>query len=131
MSHAVSDCRQPVCCRAALSQVPTGCRHLGRSGQNGLSSRTLSPARARPREPLQIQIARAVVQAGTELLEGTVDGKLFEVSIDAMGPGQKVFSAVHTSRPKMSLQILKRARPHFSLILHSYATLHNLKCQLF
>jgi hypothetical protein len=31
-----------------------------------------------------------------------------------MGPGQKVFSAVHTSRPKMSLQLLKRARPHFA-----------------
>src|SRR5713101_1898493 len=57
----------------------------------------------------KFKFARAVVQAGTELLEGAVDRKLFEVSIDTMGPRQKVFSAVHTSRPKMSLQMLKRA----------------------
>jgi hypothetical protein len=62
----------------------------------------------------KFKFARAVVQAGTELLEGPVDSKLFQVSIDTMGPGQKVFSAVHTSRPKMSLQLLKRARPHFA-----------------
>jgi hypothetical protein len=61
----------------------------------------------------KFKFARVVVQAGTELLEGTVDSKLFEVSIDTMGPRQKVFSAVHTSGPKMSLQLLKRARPHF------------------
>ncbi len=60
----------------------------------------------------KFKFARAVVQAGTELLEGTVDSKFFEVSIDTMGPGQKVFSAVDPSRPKMSLQLLKRAPPH-------------------
>src|ERR1700692_1471968 len=74
----------------------------------------------------KFKFTRAVVQAGTELLEGPVDGEFFEVSINTVGPGQKIFSAVHTSRPKMSLQLLKCARPHF-LILHSYATLHNLK----
>jgi hypothetical protein len=41
---------------------------------------------------------------GTELLEGPVDSKFFEVSVDTAGPGQKVFSAVHTSRAKMSLE---------------------------
>jgi hypothetical protein len=30
-----------------------------------------------------------------------------------MRPGQKVFSAVDTSGPKMSLQQVKRAPPHF------------------
>ena len=51
----------------------------------------------------KFKFARAVVQAGTELLEGAVDSKLFQVSIDTMGPRQKVFSAVHTSRAEMSL----------------------------
>jgi hypothetical protein len=55
----------------------------------------------------------AVVQAGTELLEGPVDSKFFEVSINTVGPRQKVFSAVHTSRAEMSPQLLKCARPHF------------------
>src|SRR5260370_12318972 len=59
----------------------------------------------------------AVVQAGTELLEGSVDSELFEMSINTTGPGQKVFSAVHTSGAEMSPQLLKCARPHF-LILH-------------
>jgi hypothetical protein len=61
----------------------------------------------------KFKFTRAVVQARTELLEGPVESEFFEVSIDTSGPGQKVFSAVHTSRPKMSLQLLKRARPHF------------------
>jgi hypothetical protein len=61
----------------------------------------------------KFKFARAVVQAGTEFLEGPVDSEFFEVSIDTMGPGQKVFPAVHTSRAEMSLQLLKRARPHF------------------
>jgi hypothetical protein len=61
----------------------------------------------------KFKFARAVVQAGTELLKGPVDSEFFEVSINAVGPGQKVFSAVHTSRPKMSFQLVKRARPHF------------------
>jgi hypothetical protein len=61
----------------------------------------------------KFKLARAVVQAVTELLEGPVAGEFFEVSIDTMGPRQKVFPAVHTSRPKMSLQLLKRACPHF------------------
>jgi hypothetical protein len=61
----------------------------------------------------KFKFARAVIQAGTELLEGAVDNKLFEVSIDTMGPGKKVFSAVDASRPKMSLQQVKRAPPHF------------------
>jgi hypothetical protein len=51
----------------------------------------------------KFKFTRAVVQAGAELLEGTVDSKLFQVSIDTMGPGHKVFSAVHTSRAEMSL----------------------------
>jgi hypothetical protein len=61
----------------------------------------------------KFKFARAVVQAGTELLEGPVDSEFFEVSINTMGPGQKVFSAVHTSRAKMAPQLLKCARPHF------------------
>jgi hypothetical protein len=61
----------------------------------------------------KFKFTRAVVQARTELLEGPVDSEFFEVSIDTLGPRQKVFSAVHTSRPKMSLQLLKLARPHF------------------
>jgi hypothetical protein len=61
----------------------------------------------------KFKFARAVVQARTELLEGPVDSEFFEVSIDTLGPRQKVFSPVHTSRPKMSLQLLKRACPHF------------------
>jgi len=128
MSHDVSDCRQPVCYRAALSQVPTGCRHSETSRQNGLSSRTLSPPRARPREPLQIQITRAVVQASTELLESPVDSEFFEVSINTVGPRQKLFSAVHTPWAEMSPQLFKCARPHF-LILHSYAILRGSICQ--
>jgi hypothetical protein len=52
----------------------------------------------------KFKFPRAVVQAGTELLEGPVDSKFFEVSVDTAGPGQKVFSAVHTSRAKMSLE---------------------------
>jgi hypothetical protein len=60
----------------------------------------------------EFEFARAVEQAGTELLEGPVDSEFFEVSIKTVGPGQKVFSAVHTSRAKMSLQLLKRTRPH-------------------
>src|ERR1700686_4013868 len=50
----------------------------------------------------KFKFTRAVVKASTELLESPVDGKLFEVSIDTMGPGQKVFSAVHTSGAEMS-----------------------------
>jgi hypothetical protein len=50
----------------------------------------------------KFKFARAVVQAGTELLEGPFDREFLEVSIDTMGPRQKVFSAVHTSRAKMS-----------------------------
>jgi hypothetical protein len=53
----------------------------------------------------KFKFPRAVVQAGTELLEGPVDSKFFEVSVDTAGPGQKVFSAVHTSRAKMSLEL--------------------------
>ena len=55
----------------------------------------------------KFKFTRAVVQAGTELLEGPVDGEFFEVSINTMGPGQKVFPAVHTSRAQMSLQLLQ------------------------
>jgi hypothetical protein len=61
----------------------------------------------------KFKFARAVVQAGTELLEGPVDGEFFEVSINTVGPWQKIFSAVHTSRAEMSPQLLKCARPHF------------------
>src|ERR1039457_2317274 len=106
MSHAFSGCRQPVCCRAALFQVPTGCKHSERSGQSGPSSRRLSPVRARPREPLQIQICEGCNTAGTELSERPVGSEVFEMSIDAMGPGQNVFSAVYTSRAEMSPQPL-------------------------
>jgi hypothetical protein len=78
----------------------------------------------------KFKFTRAVIQAGAELLEGPVDSEFFEVSIDTMGPGQKVFSAVHTSRAKMSPQLLKCARPH-CLVLHSYFTLHDPICHLF
>jgi len=61
----------------------------------------------------EFEVTRAVVQAGTELLEGPVDSKFFEVSINTIGPGQKVFSAVDTSGPKMSFQQVNRAPPHF------------------
>ena len=60
----------------------------------------------------KFKFARAVVQAVTELLEGPVTGKFFEVSIDTMGPRQKILSAVDTSRAKASLQMFKCARPH-------------------
>jgi hypothetical protein len=61
----------------------------------------------------EFKFTRAVVQAGAELLEGPVNCEFFEVSIDSMRPGQKVFSPVHTSRAKMSPELFKRARPHF------------------
>src|SRR6202163_5172978 len=61
----------------------------------------------------KFKLTRAVVQAGTELLEGPVESEFFEMSIDTMGPGQKVFSAVHTSRAEMPPQLLKCACPHF------------------
>ena len=61
----------------------------------------------------KFKFARVVVQAGTKLLESPIDSERFEVSINTMGPGQKIFSAVHTSRAKMSPQLLKCARPHF------------------
>src|SRR3984957_5839804 len=48
----------------------------------------------------KFKFARPVVQAVTELLEGPVTGKFFEVSIDTMGPGQKILSAVDTSLAK-------------------------------
>src|SRR6266852_2593725 len=60
----------------------------------------------------KFKFTRAVVQAGTEFLEGPVNGELFEMSVNTAGPGQKVFSAVDTSRAKMSLHVLKRFRPH-------------------
>jgi hypothetical protein len=53
----------------------------------------------------KFKLTRTVVQAGTELLEGPVDSEFFEVSIKTVGPRQKVFSAVHTSRAKMSPQL--------------------------
>jgi hypothetical protein len=43
----------------------------------------------------KFKLTKAVVQAGTELLEGLVDSEFFEVSINTVEPGQKVFSAVH------------------------------------
>src|SRR5580658_446391 len=73
---------------------------------------------------------RAIVQAGTELLEGPVDSEFFEVPINTAGPRQEVFSAVHTSRPKMPPQLFKCARPH-CLVLHSYCSPHDPMCQLF
>jgi hypothetical protein len=54
----------------------------------------------------KFKFARAVIQAGTELLEGPVDSEFFEVPINTVGPGQKVFSAVHTPRAEMSPQLL-------------------------
>jgi hypothetical protein len=51
----------------------------------------------------KFKFSRAVVQAGAELLEGAFVSEFFEVAIDAMGPGQKVFSAVHASRAEMPL----------------------------
>jgi hypothetical protein len=53
----------------------------------------------------KFKFARAVVQAGTKLVEGPVDSKFLEVSINATGPLQKVFSAVHTSWTEMSPQL--------------------------
>jgi hypothetical protein len=53
----------------------------------------------------KFKFARAVVQAGTEFLERPLDREFFEVSINTMGPEQKVFSAIHTSRAKMSPQL--------------------------
>ena len=54
----------------------------------------------------KFKFARAVIQAGTELSESPVVSEFFEMSIDAMGPGQNVFSAVYTSRAEMSPQPL-------------------------
>ena len=34
----------------------------------------------------KFKFTRAVIQAGTEFLEGPIDSELFEVSINAMGP---------------------------------------------
>src|SRR5271166_6563416 len=79
----------------------------------------------------KFKFARAVIQAGTEFLEGPVDSEFFEVSINTVGPRQKVFSAVHTSRPKMSLQLLKRARPHFLLSSTVILFFMILNCQVF
>jgi hypothetical protein len=62
----------------------------------------------------KFKLARAVVQAGAEFLEGPVDREFFEVSINTVGPGQKVFSTVHTPRAEMSPQLLKCICPHFS-----------------
>jgi hypothetical protein len=61
----------------------------------------------------KFKFARAVIQAGTEFLEGPVDSEFFEVSINTVGPRQKLFSAVHTSRAEMSSQAVKCARSHF------------------
>jgi hypothetical protein len=61
----------------------------------------------------KFKFTRAVVQAGTELLEGPVDSEFLEVSIDTLRPRKKIFSAVHASRPKVSLQLIERACPHF------------------
>jgi hypothetical protein len=36
----------------------------------------------------KFEFTRAVVQAGTELLEGPVDSEFFEVSINTLGPRQ-------------------------------------------
>ena len=55
----------------------------------------------------KFKFTRTVIQAGTEFLEGPVDGEFFEMSINGAGPGQKVFSAVHTSRAEMSPQLFK------------------------
>src|SRR5580693_8156901 len=62
----------------------------------------------------KFKFTRAVIQAGTEFLEGPVDSEFFEVSINTMGPRQKVFPAVHTSRAQMPPQLFKRARTHFN-----------------
>jgi hypothetical protein len=53
----------------------------------------------------KFKFARAVVQAGTELLEGPIRSEFFEMSINTTGPAQKVFSAVHTSRAEMLSQL--------------------------
>src|SRR4029077_14787987 len=60
----------------------------------------------------KFKFARAVVQPVTELLEGPVTGKFFEVSIDTMGPRQEILSAVHTAGAKASLQMVECACPH-------------------
>jgi hypothetical protein len=54
----------------------------------------------------KFKFPRTVIQAGTEFLEGPVKGEFFEMPINAVGPREKVFPAVDTSRAQMSLQLL-------------------------
>src|ERR1700686_3938792 len=101
MSHAVSDCRQPVCCRAALCQDQTGVGIRGGHDKSVCLQECFHQLVLVRGSLSKFKFTRTVIQAGTEFLEGSVDSEFFEMSIDTTGPGQKVFSAVHTSGAEM------------------------------
>jgi hypothetical protein len=54
----------------------------------------------------KFKFARAVVQPVTQLLESSVAGEFFEVSINAMRPRQEILSAVDPSGAKASFQMV-------------------------
>src|SRR5579862_6320166 len=60
----------------------------------------------------KFKFSRAVVQAVTQFLEGSVAGKFFEVSIDTMRPRQEILSAIDASGAKASLQMVECSCPH-------------------
>ena len=53
----------------------------------------------------KLKLARKVVQAVAELLEDPLNGEFFEMPVNAVGPREKVFPAVDTSRAEMSFQL--------------------------
>src|SRR5580693_2775131 len=60
----------------------------------------------------KFKLTRAVVQAGTELLQSPVDSEFLRCRSTLWDQGRRSSLRLDTSRPKMSLQLLKRARPH-------------------
>jgi len=103
----------PFVYRAALSQVPTGCRHSETSRQTVCLQERFHHLVLVRGSLSKFKFTRAVVQASTELLESPVDSEFFEVSINTVGQGRS--SSLRYTRPGGDVaSTFKCARPHFS-----------------